>query len=279
MTKTTSAVQVYQALDKQGKVYALKIVDVSEGEKYFKEECSLLAKAKHANIMKFFQAFTDTICGKKYGFIVTELADGKASFQYLPCTLTLPSCKCFGSGIFKSVFLMMSGYMKHIYLSISQGTAQESLAQGIILILVYATAGSLSEPLRAGQHVTFSFAQDITAQLLAALDHLHERRIVHADLKPANILYFGEQGEDGVKLCDFGLATKLHPFQATYYPGCCGTYYFMAPEQFKGSLDCSVSFLPSPAFLQCHVCMPQTQHSILAHDAVMRLLGVFAVRL
>lgn len=45
-------------------------------------------------------------------------------------------------------------------------------------------------------------------QLADALQYLHERQIVHADIKPTNILL--DENQD-LKLADFGLAFKVHP--------------------------------------------------------------------
>jgi len=44
-------------------------------------------------------------------------------------------------------------------------------------------------------------------QILQALDYLHARGLLHIDVKPENIIRFGEQGADGprdrVRLIDF----------------------------------------------------------------------------
>lgn len=55
-----------------------------------------------------------------------------------------------------------------------------------------------------------------------ALAYLHERKLVHNDIKPANILYSPDRG--GV-LCDFGLSTP-----ASKAPSGGGTPYYVPPE-------------------------------------------------
>lgn len=46
----------------------------------------------------------------------------------------------------------------------------------------------------------------IARQVLQALACMHKKRIVHADLKPDNILFFSNED---VAICDFGLAMEL----------------------------------------------------------------------
>lgn len=43
-------------------------------------------------------------------------------------------------------------------------------------------------------------------QILAALQYLHKKDIVHCDLKPENVLLTSESGMPQAKLCDFGFA-------------------------------------------------------------------------
>ena len=55
-------------------------------------------------------------------------------------------------------------------------------------------------------------ARRILAQLLAALAHVHSFKIVHRDVKPANLLLRDAGGaSETLKLCDFGLARALPP--------------------------------------------------------------------
>ena len=69
---------------------------------------------------------------------------------------------------------------------------------------------------------------DIMEGLLGALEYAHSKRIVHRDVKPANIM----RVESGlVKLTDFGIAKVIEPDKSTMIAG---TPYYMAPEQFTG---------------------------------------------
>ena len=55
------------------------------------------------------------------------------------------------------------------------------------------------------------FISKVAADVANALNYLHvEKRMIHGDLKSANVLIFGQIGSSMVaKLCDFGVARKL----------------------------------------------------------------------
>jgi serine/threonine protein kinase len=69
---------------------------------------------------------------------------------------------------------------------------------------------------------------EVTAQSLSSLAYLHARRIVHLDIKPANLLA-STAGE--VKVADFGIAKVLSRADdhCTSYVG---TAAYMSPERF-----------------------------------------------
>jgi len=74
---------------------------------------------------------------------------------------------------------------------------------------------------------------EIGADLCEALDHAHDRAVVHRDVKPQNVLVT-EDGEPRAKLMDFGVA-RLADGDALTAPGdVVGTLAYMAPEQAEG---------------------------------------------
>lgn len=72
----------------------------------------------------------------------------------------------------------------------------------------------------------------IGLQVISALSHASEHKVVHLDVKPANIMIC----KDGrVKLADFGLAMIVDsPGSAEASRKAVGTPYYMAPEQVEG---------------------------------------------
>jgi len=71
----------------------------------------------------------------------------------------------------------------------------------------------------------------IAGQLCRALAHAHQRRIVHRDVKPANIL-LSQQGR--VKVGDFGVAHLAEGSTEGAAATIVGTPKYMAPEQGRG---------------------------------------------
>jgi serine/threonine protein kinase len=73
-------------------------------------------------------------------------------------------------------------------------------------------------------------AAKIVRELALALEHAHEQKIIHRDVKPANVL-LDESGQP--RLLDFGLARS--GFSVLTAPGdIVGTPVYMAPEQARG---------------------------------------------
>ena len=81
-------------------------------------------------------------------------------------------------------------------------------------------------------------AARISVQVLAGLDHAHERGILHRDLKPANLMIVEVAGyEDFLKILDFGLAKIIGDTdrrEVTVHGVALGTPGYMSPEQAAG---------------------------------------------
>jgi eukaryotic-like serine/threonine-protein kinase len=74
---------------------------------------------------------------------------------------------------------------------------------------------------------------EIGADLCEALDHAHERAVVHRDIKPQNVLVTDE-GEPRAKLMDFGVARLTDAASLTAPGDLVGTLAYMSPEQAEG---------------------------------------------
>lgn len=80
---------------------------------------------------------------------------------------------------------------------------------------------------------------ELLVQACSAVEHAHQRGVLHRDLKPGNVLAYAEQpgGGDVVKVLDFGLArlTDESPDTLATLPGgVLGTLAYMSPEQAAG---------------------------------------------
>src|SRR5499427_4790760 len=72
----------------------------------------------------------------------------------------------------------------------------------------------------------------LAIRIAVALGNVHQRGLVHKDIKPANILINGATGE--VRLTGFGIASRLaraRPSPDPPEPIVAGTLAYMAPEQ------------------------------------------------
>ena len=74
----------------------------------------------------------------------------------------------------------------------------------------------------------------IIFQILQGVKYLHEKKILHRDLKSANIL-FNNQGE--VKIADFGLARQISLHPQMLYTNKVVTLWYRAPEILLGSQE------------------------------------------
>ena len=104
--------------------------------------------------------------------------------------------------------------------------------EGLVYIVMKYVAGQSLEDLLAKGPLPIPRVRHVLHEAALALGHAHRRRIVHRDVKPANIML----DEDGrVILTDFGIAKAVQDTgQLTGTGTIIGTPHYMAPEQARG---------------------------------------------
>ena len=117
----------------------------------------------------------------------------------------------------------------------------EQIVDGISLmfmVMPYRHAGSLADWKRShfGDHpLPLAAVECIVEQAALALQHAHDRQIIHQDVKPSNFLIQGNAdhpGELHLQLADFGVAKAMMVSSESQIIR--GTPTYMAPEQWEG---------------------------------------------
>ncbi|MEM8757482.1 MAG: protein kinase [Planctomycetota bacterium] len=111
-----------------------------------------------------------------------------------------------------------------------------SLPDGTPYMVMELADGTLSDP---PPWLTGRALLHTLHQLLLGLQHAHDRGLVHGDIKPANVLVFGQDDrtEARIKLADFGVAKSIATLGASPSDGgdtLYGNLAFMAPEVVAG---------------------------------------------
>lgn len=102
------------------------------------------------------------------------------------------------------------------------------------ILMEYADGGSLADAIRARAEQQSPLDEDVVMdwfiQIVRAVHYIHERHIVHRDLKAANVLL---TTRGLIKVCDFGIAKVLEETSggsAGFASTCIGTPYYLSPE-------------------------------------------------
>ena len=79
--------------------------------------------------------------------------------------------------------------------------------------------------------LSFNEIMSITEQILLALDHAHQKGVVHRDIKPQNIMMLKN---GSIKVADFGIAKLPNAETVTMTDKAIGTVFYISPEQASG---------------------------------------------
>jgi serine/threonine-protein kinase len=107
------------------------------------------------------------------------------------------------------------------------------------LVMELLRGGTLENCIRERGPLSSIHAIAVIAPILSALHHVHQKGIVHRDVKPANIFFAVEpDGHVIPKILDFGIAKLPAAGSALTMDGSVlGTPHFMSPEQIRGQED------------------------------------------
>ena len=101
------------------------------------------------------------------------------------------------------------------------------------IVMEYIDGITLKEYIGQQHVISWKEAVHFTVQILQALQHAHEKGVVHRDVKPQNIMLL----QDGtIKVTDFGIALVTTNDTRTMTKNAIGSVHYIAPEQAKGSV-------------------------------------------
>ena len=103
---------------------------------------------------------------------------------------------------------------------------------GLFMVMEYVEGQNLRKKLQHDGGMSSKVAVDIMLQVSNAIAFVHEKSILHGDIKSENILMSrGHDGRRHMKLLDFGLARQLNVDTGRVQ----GTPQYLAPERIQGS--------------------------------------------
>ena len=101
------------------------------------------------------------------------------------------------------------------------------------IVMEYIEGITLKEYIEQKGVLDWNEALYFVIQVLRALQHAHDKGIVHRDIKPQNIMLLSN---GTIKVADFGIARFNHGETKTLSEKAIGSVHYMSPEQAKGEI-------------------------------------------
>jgi calcium-dependent protein kinase len=98
------------------------------------------------------------------------------------------------------------------------------------IVMELCRGGELFNRIKLKSKYNEADAATVLRKIVLGLQHLHEHKIAHCDLKPDNFLFVGDEEDAELKIIDFGMSAKC---SREYHRSIVGTMYYIAPEVFQ----------------------------------------------
>lgn len=104
--------------------------------------------------------------------------------------------------------------IRWFFLDIVQYLDSSSDATHLNIFLEYVPGGSVAALLSNYGAFEEALVSKFVRQILTGLEYLHEREIIHRDIKGANILV---DNKGGIKISDFGISKKVEDSKLAHF--------------------------------------------------------------
>lgn len=101
------------------------------------------------------------------------------------------------------------------------------------IVMEYVDGITLKEYIQQQHTINWNDALHFVSQILRALQHAHDKGIVHRDIKPQNIILL-QNGN--IKVTDFGIARFSRSDTRTMTEKAIGSVHYISPEQARGDM-------------------------------------------
>eukprot|EP00931_Biecheleriopsis_adriatica_P032560 TRINITY_DN18994_c0_g1_i2.p1 TRINITY_DN18994_c0_g1~~TRINITY_DN18994_c0_g1_i2.p1 ORF type:complete len:586 (-),score=132.71 TRINITY_DN18994_c0_g1_i2:108-1820(-) len=100
------------------------------------------------------------------------------------------------------------------------------------LVMEKLEGGELFDQLQKHSHLEEQRVAKLIRQCLLAIAYLHDRGVIHRDVKMENLVFDRKDSQDHIKLLDFGFAQRWDGSNELFER--CGTLHYLAPEVLQG---------------------------------------------
>ncbi|KAG2495018.1 hypothetical protein HYH03_006950 [Edaphochlamys debaryana] len=219
----------------RGLPVAVKVMVAPSLDRPALRELLLGPSVSHPNIVQTYTSRCATMSDEYFDFL--EGGPRDRADQGLPRLLLdipLHSGDGFGApgvleGDFKSSFLILHKVLVDLKEHADKGTLRSAIQGGMF-------APREGWSLRVARRALLRTASEMARGML----HLHDVGLVHADLKPANVLLSNsplDRRGCTAKVTDFGLSHVIPPNENSIRTDSWGSVAYMSPEAFAGSLS------------------------------------------